>query len=92
MLMVQRLASGHATTKHGKTALQTVPKPTTGTQQASSQDCTPSLCYQAEYAKLSKHQLTCHDMTTAYMHTRGDDPDTPQHTALLLDAGQNSQH
>ncbi len=22
----------------------------------------------------------------------GNDPDTPQHTVLLLDAGQNSQH
>jgi hypothetical protein len=62
------LACGHATTKHAKTALQITPKPT-GTQQASSQDCTPSLCYQAKYARLSKHQLTCHDMTTAYMLT-----------------------
>ncbi len=30
-----------------------------------SQDFIPSLCFQAKYARLSKHQLTCHDMTTA---------------------------
>jgi hypothetical protein len=67
MLTMQRLASGNATTKHGKTALHIVPKPTTGSQQASLQDCTPSVCYQAKCARLSKHQLTCRDMTTAYM-------------------------
>ena len=64
--MMQRLVSGNATAKHENTALQLVPKPTTGTQQASAQDCTPSLAIKQSVRSLSKHQLTCRDMTTGY--------------------------